>query len=208
MPNELRQLWNTLWSNPSFNPPWANRSVSVEIVTDFDNGVLPRSGKVLDIGCGTGEVSKWFATQGYITRGIDIALPVIHQARLRHGENEFLKFFELDVLTQKIPNGPFDILIDRGCFHQIPKELHHAYAYQISTCAAPKSIFLLFIRAYRSPSTIKGDPKETQLHIDLINCVFGKYFKLIDFHVTNLTGAEDSIERNLPGIYFRLMKIN
>lgn len=54
---------------------------SAEILEVIASGVFPGSGKILELGCGAGDVALLFAERGYQVCGIDIAPSAIEWAR-------------------------------------------------------------------------------------------------------------------------------
>ena len=76
--------------------------------------------RMLDLGCGTGSNAVWLAKQGFSVTGIDIAPLAIEAARQRAAsEGVDISFSAADILTDPIPNAPFEFVFDRGCFHSM-----------------------------------------------------------------------------------------
>ncbi len=100
---------------------WVTRNYSLDFWKEeykiFQN-YLP-SGKIIDLGCGGGRDSVWFLKNKYSYTGIDISEGMIHEARKRHPDAEFLQqsLYELD-----FPKNSFDGFWSVCSLLHIPKE--------------------------------------------------------------------------------------
>jgi len=47
---------------------------------------FPRAWTVLEVGCGTGHVTRWLDGEGWATSGLDISAPMLEQARILNGD--------------------------------------------------------------------------------------------------------------------------
>jgi len=66
--------------------------------------------KILDAGCGTGEYTCWFASQGNDMTGIDLSRPSLERARKYAQGNGFdkIQFEHQSVLDLQFPDNSFD----------------------------------------------------------------------------------------------------
>ncbi len=82
---------------------------------------FPPQGKLLELGCGAGDLSIDFAKAGYSVTGIDIAPTAIEWAiENAANANVAVEFIQGDVLTlANIVDASFDIALDGHCFHCI-----------------------------------------------------------------------------------------
>lgn len=80
----------------------------------------PKS-RVLELGCGAGEISIWFAEQGHHVTGIDIAPTAIEWAKERaEGKGLPVTFQVGDVCSlEEFGGNEFDAVIDGHCLHCI-----------------------------------------------------------------------------------------
>ncbi|HVV15209.1 MAG TPA: class I SAM-dependent methyltransferase [Candidatus Paceibacterota bacterium] len=87
--------------------------------TDKLISLLPPHAKVLDIGCGAGHKSAYFAGKGFEVVGGDFSEEMIKIAREQVPGAEFkvLDLYELDTLTEK-----FDCVFAQAVFLHIPKK--------------------------------------------------------------------------------------
>jgi|GEM_PF-2550912 len=74
--------------------------------------------RVLDVGCGTGEVARLLAAHGAEVVGIDISPEMCYLAAERSENIMFLTHDLSDPLP--FPDGRFDILIALGCLEYLP----------------------------------------------------------------------------------------
>ncbi len=81
----------------------------------FAIGHVRRAGKLLELGCGAGNVSLYLASQGFEVHGVDIAPTAIAWARERAAGAA--EFHVADVLD--LPGADFDIVVDGHCLHCI-----------------------------------------------------------------------------------------
>lgn len=72
--------------------------------------------RILDVGCGTGQLTAEIAAAGAITLGIDGSTDMIAQARQNYPK---LKFQLADARTFTTPE-PFDAVFSNACLHWIP----------------------------------------------------------------------------------------
>ena len=53
------------WADPHYNPFWKTEQPQKELVEAVKSGWFNKEQLVLDLGCGSGEVSRWLAAQGF-----------------------------------------------------------------------------------------------------------------------------------------------
>ncbi|WP_143437789.1 bifunctional 2-polyprenyl-6-hydroxyphenol methylase/3-demethylubiquinol 3-O-methyltransferase UbiG [Hydrocoleum sp. CS-953] len=82
---------------------------------------FPKQGKLLELGCGAGNISIYFAQAGYDVTGVDIAPTAINWAIQNAAKaNVNVNFIQGDVLKlTEIPDASFDLALDGRCLHCI-----------------------------------------------------------------------------------------
>jgi SAM-dependent methyltransferase len=85
----------------------------------FFNGIFakcgvnaPYSGRILDVGCGTGFYCKIFHEMGFHPVGIDFSSTAIEKAREKHPH---LEFHVADALNLPFEPGSFNFILSYGC---------------------------------------------------------------------------------------------
>lgn len=78
---------------------------------------FPAKGKVLEIGCGTGPILRWFAGKGYRGDGLDVSSTAIAMAK-ELAKGSPTKFKQGDICTLDTAKWPkYDLCIDGNCLH-------------------------------------------------------------------------------------------
>jgi ubiquinone/menaquinone biosynthesis C-methylase UbiE len=161
--------------------------------------VFPKSGKLLELGCGAGEVSLFFAEKGYQVYGIDIAPTAIEWAMekaLKTGMKA--EFIEGDVRNlRRWEDEIFDVVIDGHCLHCIigddrAKMLKESYR-------VLKSGGLFYI------STMCGEVKdpESKPYFNLENrCIMSRDGQI----ATRYVGLPEDIIREVVSAGFKIVK--
>jgi len=73
--------WERKWARPNYKPFWRTEEPQKEIVEAIESGWLPKEGWVYDIGCGSGETSRWLSQQGVHAFGLDFSAAAIEICR-------------------------------------------------------------------------------------------------------------------------------
>jgi SAM-dependent methyltransferase len=133
--------------------PWDSGVPPPELVEWVEGPNALPPGRALDIGCGTGTNCRYLLDHKWQVTGVDFvprALKVAKQkapgARLLIGD--VTRLDELGV------SGPFELLLDLGCFHSIPEARRGDYVREAAGVAAPGATFLLFAFGERGPGGI------------------------------------------------------
>src|SRR5690606_14442079 len=97
--------------------PWDIDEPDPHLVELVRSGLVT-PGRTLDVGAGTGTNALWLAAQGFDVVGVDISPRAIERAREKAADAPGRHAFStLDFLVDELPEGPFDFVFDRGCFH-------------------------------------------------------------------------------------------
>jgi SAM-dependent methyltransferase len=102
------------------------------------------SGRVLDIGCGEGRHTAFFAEQGYEAIGLDYQSLALERARRLTGNvKPHLHFVLGDVFHLPFAPEDFDVILDYGCLHHVRKRDTGAYLESVVPLLKPGGYFLL-----------------------------------------------------------------
>ncbi len=128
-----------------------------EILALIASDGFPKSGKVLELGCGAGDVALLFAEKGYQVSGIDIAPTAIEWAREKAIRAGLRAEFEVGDVTNlgRWENGTFDIVVDGHCLHCIIGKDRSEVLKETYRVLKPGGIFYV--------STMCGEPKEPEV---------------------------------------------
>lgn len=105
-----------------------------------------RPGRALDIGCGTGSDARYLAAQGWNVVGVDFAPEAVESAKARgRADGSSATFLVADAsrLREAGVEGPFDLVVDIGCYHAIPERRRDAYAAGVAAVAHTGADFYL-----------------------------------------------------------------
>ena len=198
---KMKKKWEACWGGLYPKPAWSDRPIPPEIPYLIEKKYLPPKGSVLDIGCGTADISRWFYEAGnYTVDAFDISETAIEIAKTRHAKTK-IHFFCHDICAEGL-HKKYDILIDRGCLHTIPADLLPSYAKHITHACNPHGKFLIFVRAFRSTSELSPD-EETKRYKSNIELLFSSYFEITLMHKTDLGNSK---EAGMPGLFFLLTR--
>ena len=111
-------------------------------------------GRVIDIGCGTGDLALWLAEQGRIATGVDFLEKPLEAARRKAVEHGLsVNFLQMDALAVgEIPER-FDAVTDCGLFHTFDDAGRSAYVRALARLLEPGSRVFLLCFADAEPGT-------------------------------------------------------
>ncbi len=101
------------------NTPWEIGRPQPALTALLEHGV--RGPKVLDLGCGTGDLACTLARRGYHVTGIDIAPLAIEKARAK-AAGMTATFHVQDATELHLTNAPFDTIFDSGLLHNLHRD--------------------------------------------------------------------------------------
>lgn len=106
----------------------------------------PTMGMLLELGCGAGNMTCWFAKKGYKTTGIDIAPSAIAWAKERARSQQMQMDFRTGnalELPRDFDNA-FDIVFDGHCLHCIIGEDRNIFLRNAYRALKPGGCFLVY----------------------------------------------------------------
>jgi cyclopropane fatty-acyl-phospholipid synthase-like methyltransferase len=113
------------------------------------------AGRIIDIGCGTGENALMLAAEGCDVVGVDIARSAVERARAkaatRRLEAELLVWDVLELAGLVERTGRFDGAIDSGVFHTFSDEDRPRYARSVAAAVRPDGRLWLMCFSEREP---------------------------------------------------------
>jgi cyclopropane fatty-acyl-phospholipid synthase-like methyltransferase len=116
-------------------PPWDIGRPQPAFVELAEDGAL--AGRVLDIGCGTGEHALMAAARGFDALGIDAVPKAIDLAQRKARERGLTaRFLVWDALKLSDLSEHFDTVLDSGLFHVFDDEDRARYVAEL-TAATP-----------------------------------------------------------------------
>ncbi|MBQ0906213.1 bifunctional 2-polyprenyl-6-hydroxyphenol methylase/3-demethylubiquinol 3-O-methyltransferase UbiG [Micromonospora sp. U21] len=102
----------------SGGPPWDIGGPQPALAQVLDDGV--KGPKVLDVGCGTGDLAIALARRGYEVTAVDISRVAIDMARAKAASQGLTVNFEVqDATALSLPSAPFDSVFDSGLLHSL-----------------------------------------------------------------------------------------
>lgn len=152
------------------DPPW-DTQISPPELLEFIAQNPP--GRALDLGCGTGTNVITLAENGWNVIGVDYIQRAIRAARRKiHQAEVSAQVFVGDVTELQGIKGPFDLVLDIGCFHGLSAVEQSAYIGNLMRLTIPGSVYLMygFFRESddRGPGMIESDLDAFMPSFDLV----------------------------------------
>lgn len=166
----LRKLAFNLWYFQK--PPW-DSGISPPQLMDFIRTNPP--GRALDLGCGTGTNVITLAANGWSVTGVDFASRAISIARRKvRAAGVSADFHIADVTRLDGIHGPFDFVLDLGCFHSLVEREKAMYLLQLKRLTAPHARWLLYgffkdSHKAQRPGLTPGDITQIQSFFELVS---------------------------------------
>ena len=139
------------------------------MLVEFVTSGRVKPGPTLEIGAGTGTNAIWMVERGFDVLGVDISPVAVEKAHAKMGESALsCRFTARDFLGAPPPDGPFQFVFDRGCFHMFdePGE-RQRFAAQVAAALAPNGLWLSLIGSTEGPPREVGPPRRSAREVTL-----------------------------------------
>ena len=154
-------------------PPWDIGRPQKEFIQLAQAGEI--SGRVLDVGCGTGENALYLAHLGLEVWGIDAAPFAIKKAKENAKKRRItVNFLVSDALKLQSLQARCDTVIDCGLFHVFTDEERPVFAASLSSALYPGGRYFMLCFSEYEPGSY-GPRRVTQAEI---RATFSKGWKI------------------------------
>jgi len=160
------RLWNESYASGEL--PWDTGQPEPLLVDLVTSGAV-KPGPALEIGAGTGTNAIWMAERGFDVLGVDVSPLAVEKARAKmDGRALSCHFATLDVLATPLPDGPFQFVFDRGCFHVFDEPEERAkFAERVAAALGPGGLWLSMIGSTEGPARETGPPRRSAREVAL-----------------------------------------
>ena len=165
----LRKLSFILWYWR--DPPWDTGITPPEVYAFLETHP---PGRALDLGCGTGTNAITLAKHNWQVTGVDFVPAAIRKAKRKAAQAGVRVDFRVgDVTRLKGISGPFDLILDIGCYHGLSERGKADYRLQIFHLLRAGGTFLLYVFFRESPAApgpgvVEADLEAFSPPLDLI----------------------------------------
>jgi cyclopropane fatty-acyl-phospholipid synthase-like methyltransferase len=144
-------------------PPWDIGRPQVAFRALADAGAI--KGKVLDVGCGTGEHVLMAAALDLDATGVDLVASALQMARDKaYDRGLTARFLQLDARNLASLPQMYDTVLDSGLFHNFEDHDRVAFARSLRSVTAPGGTYFMLCRSdedqhdpWRPPRMITQD---------------------------------------------------
>ena len=121
--------------------PWSCDQLDSDVAEWL--GAEKLGGRALDLGTGAGSQALALASFGCEVTATDLSEAAIGWASSQAARLGIWIDFRVDDVTATRLRGQFDLILDRGCLHSLPRGQHPAYVAAIHKLLAPSGVLLL-----------------------------------------------------------------
>jgi SAM-dependent methyltransferase/3-polyprenyl-4-hydroxybenzoate decarboxylase len=188
---DTAQGWELLWSTtPPDQLPWRTPVLDPPLAEVIAARHAPGR-RLLDLGTGDGVVAIAAAQRGFRVTATDVAPSALGLARERadHAEARAIVFVLDDITAPRLgsglggcPGGGYDVAVDRGLLHSLPRDRWPAYATGVTGLVSPGGTLLVVAH---EPGTLLGTTPVTADEL----CALLPEFVLVRAVPTMLAGA-------------------
>jgi len=149
-------------------PPWDSGISPPELLNFIQTHP---AGNAIDLGCGTGTNVITLAKAGWQVTGVDFASRAIRMAKHKLKQENIKADFQVgDVTKLNKTTGPFDLVLDIGCFHGLSHPGKQDYLNQLERILAPNGFWLIY--GFVAKDSLQSTPGLVEAEIDLISTRF------------------------------------
>ncbi len=119
--------------------------------------LLPRGARVLDLGCGEGRDSVFFAAEGFEVVGVDASRAGIAKARcLAEARGAQVRWLVGD-MARLAYRGPFDLIYSCGAIHYVPRRQRARFFSRLQSLTRPDGLHAYVVFTDREVYVEKGE---------------------------------------------------
>ncbi|MCA1221702.1 class I SAM-dependent methyltransferase [Streptomyces sp. 8L] len=140
-----KDFWDRFYADRSRPVPFFVPKPDESLAACVDRGLIA-PGRALDLGCGTGRNALYLASRGFEVDAVDLSPVAVAWAEDRaRGAGIGARFLSGDVFALPATelSGPYDLVVDSGCFHHLPPHRRVSYLGLLDRVLAPGGHFAL-----------------------------------------------------------------